>query len=576
MPKLNQRGVIAHLLLLLLLGAGLVAGVYLLQKGPLNFLPKASLSKPTGPETSFTLVGPSGCTAGILCIIYGQHAPEEEFTVKLYARSDIETANLFTAKMTFPKDLVVVKEIQIESEGSFIKNWVENFYDNNTGDISLVGGVPSPGLQTQTGGESSLMATIVFRAKAIGKGTVAFTDSSAILSNLNNINILTIKRGYDINVEVKPSPTPIPSPVSNFGKAIKFNNETSNNAYISINPNIALGSTMNPPFTLEAWVNTPKPSSGNYLRDYSVATLTKLQAPGDYGYIAKFNLETQEQDGKSRPMFSVLTGNGGNLNIHLSYTSVGANGSQTLEPDRWYHIAATIVSQGNTCVAKLYVNGILSGTAERYSEGGCTIRTPNMQDLLLAKPEAGAGGISGYFYPGLIDELRLSNTLRYTGNFTPSSTPFTPDPNTIVLYHFNYNFYDSAYSRDGQGFGNIQFVDSTIGGQSQPSPTPAPTCIPRPACMDAIPPCSVAPPLDMDWCPPASPTPAPKPSKGDGNSDGKINLVDMSVIHTDWMKNIKSLNFREGIDMNSDGVINTFDYGLHRALLLQLGVIRSQ
>ncbi|MBI2338211.1 hypothetical protein HYU95_03410, partial [Candidatus Daviesbacteria bacterium] len=102
MPKLSQRGV-AHIMFLLLLVAGLIVGVYLItSKTPFNFLPKASLSKPTGPETSFTLVGPTGCTAGILCALYGQHDPGSEFEVKLYARSDIETANLFIAKMKFP------------------------------------------------------------------------------------------------------------------------------------------------------------------------------------------------------------------------------------------------------------------------------------------------------------------------------------------------------------------------------------------------------------------------------------------------------------------------------------------
>ncbi len=216
MPKLAERG-IAHILFLLLLVVGLIVGVYLITaKTPFNFLPKAALSKPTGPETSFSLIGPSGCTANaLLCALYGQHALQEEFEVKLYARSDIETANLFTAKMTFPKDLVEVKEIREgKSFGPNTINWVEDFYDNNTGEISLTGGVPAPGYQTQVNGPAGLMATITFRAKALGKGTVSFTDSSEILSNLNNINILTIKRGYDITVEVKPAPTPISGPIS--------------------------------------------------------------------------------------------------------------------------------------------------------------------------------------------------------------------------------------------------------------------------------------------------------------------------------------------------------------------------
>lgn len=215
MPKLNQRGVI-HLIVLLILIIGMIGTIYLVTKGPLNIFSKASLSKPIGPETSFTLVGPGpqDCTAGFLCSLgfIPQPQLQEEFSVQVYARSDIETANLFEAKMYFPKDLVEVKEIQTKSD--FIKNWVETYYDNSTGEISLVGGVPDPGYQTQTGGQSGLMAAIVFKAKKIGKGPISFKDSSAIYSNLNSINILTIKRPYEISVEVKPSPPPVSGPIT--------------------------------------------------------------------------------------------------------------------------------------------------------------------------------------------------------------------------------------------------------------------------------------------------------------------------------------------------------------------------
>ncbi|MCL4366263.1 dockerin type I domain-containing protein [Patescibacteria group bacterium] len=101
------------------------------------------------------------------------------------------------------------------------------------------------------------------------------------------------------------------------------------------------------------------------------------------------------------------------------------------------------------------------------------------------------------------------------------------------------------------------------------------TCQPRPDCLDARPACAIAEPAG-GWCTPTlSPTPAPV-QKGDGNKDGKINLIDMSVIHTDWMKDqTKVSNFRDGIDMNGDGLINTFDYAMHRKVLLELGVIKG-
>jgi hypothetical protein len=41
------------------------------------------------------------------------------------------------------------------------------------------------------------------------------------------------------------------------------------------------------------------------------------------------------------------------------------------------------------------------------------------------------------FFRGWIDEMRLSNSIRYTRKFTPSMRPFSSDANTVALYRFD-------------------------------------------------------------------------------------------------------------------------------------------
>lgn len=60
------------------------------------------------------------------------------------------------------------------------------------------------------------------------------------------------------------------------------------------------------------------------------------------------------------------------------------------------------------------------------------------------------GALAGLFvYSGVIDEVRISNIERYTGTFTPSSTSFTGDANTLALYHLDGNGVNSAVASTG-------------------------------------------------------------------------------------------------------------------------------
>ena len=114
----------------------------------------------------------------------------------------------------------------------------------------------------------------------------------------------------------------------------------------------------------------------------------------------------------------------------------------------WHHVAV----QRNAANGQMaiYVDGVLSGSGTgpagdiSYPDDGipcgncCNGGSCNFSDPYIVlgaeKHDAGADYPS---YNGHLDELRLSDTLRYSGNFTPPTAAFVPDARTMALYHFD-------------------------------------------------------------------------------------------------------------------------------------------
>jgi hypothetical protein len=95
--------------------------------------------------------------------------------------------------------------------------------------------------------------------------------------------------------------------------------------------------------------------------------------------------------------------------------------SSALSTGTWYHIAV-VRSSGTLTV---YIDGTADGTwtdGTTYVSGG---------DLWFGDyPQSNQYGLNGY-----MDEIRVSDSARYTGSFTPSTTAFTSDANTLLLIH---------------------------------------------------------------------------------------------------------------------------------------------
>ena len=88
----------------------------------------------------------------------------------------------------------------------------------------------------------------------------------------------------------------------------------------------------------------------------------------------------------------------------------------------WHHIA--MVKSGTS--QKLYIDGTQRGSVLTHSESVQNVSAPW---------EFGGNSNQSSYVNSYFDEIRFSNTARYTANFTPSTTAFTSDANTKLLIH---------------------------------------------------------------------------------------------------------------------------------------------
>ncbi|MCS7274987.1 MAG: putative Ig domain-containing protein [Candidatus Bipolaricaulota bacterium] len=151
-----------------------------------------------------------------------------------------------------------------------------------------------------------------------------------------------------------------------------------------------------------------------------------IWGPGDYG---DFGISLNN----GKIAFGVSYGNSGNTIC----------GNISVTNGQWHHVAVTRqYSTGQLCI---FVNGqqdvcgpgnVGSNRDVSYRDGRST-SYPNSDPFLVLGAEKHDAGPAYPSYKGWLDELRISNVRRYTGNFTPPSVPFTPDANTVALYHFD-------------------------------------------------------------------------------------------------------------------------------------------
>lgn len=214
----------------------LIIGVVLLIVAALGVAYFFLIARPKPPESVIPPAIPIKGASFILTAEPIEATLGGQVRVTVSVKSDADPANLFVAKLKFPKQLLVAKSIDLRSEATasgfiknwFISNWVENTIDNNSGSVSLVGGVPNPGFQSPGGSSGSAMADIIFIPKSPGEAKITFDDTSTIYRNSDNRNILISKQDVTVKImegalvasaaatptpSLSSTPTPTLSPV---------------------------------------------------------------------------------------------------------------------------------------------------------------------------------------------------------------------------------------------------------------------------------------------------------------------------------------------------------------------------
>jgi hypothetical protein len=161
-------------------------------------------------------------------------------------------------------------------------------------------------------------------------------------------------------------------------------------------------------FTIETWVRFTGTEASGYNQIYG-----QWQNP----YVTLFYVQGTIGSGTGTSMV---------LQLNNAVTSTTANTTGLFTTGVWYHIAVTRSS----------------GTIRFFKDGTQVTTTSNSTNTqsLTGVSDFGIGynvGADTQKLVGYLDELRVSNSARYTTTFTPSTSPFVNDANTLLLLHMD-------------------------------------------------------------------------------------------------------------------------------------------
>lgn len=166
----------------------------------------------------------------------------------------------------------------------------------------------------------------------------------------------------------------------------------------------------------------------------------------------------------------------GRIVLGVTGTSTSVSSTYTLcsttavNDGRWHHVA--VQRRRSDGWLWIYVDGVLSGSGDGPDgdisyPNGATSSAPNDPYIVIGAEKHYTSGNGWREYRGWLDELRISNVVRWSSNFTPVSQPYTADGNTALLLHLDEN--SGRVARDSSSNGT--HADLFYGGSPNPGPT---------------------------------------------------------------------------------------------------------
>jgi hypothetical protein len=161
-------------------------------------------------------------------------------------------------------------------------------------------------------------------------------------------------------------------------------------------------------FTIEAWIYNTKASSTRKSGIFSKRNFDNINAGG-------WGLYLTTNDGKIG--WEQLFSGGSTFEI-----------STTISANTWYHVA---VVRNGTAMA-IYVDGTSRAS---WTDSTDYSNVNQLKIGTFSDSTEGNTPTNSVAWQGNIDEMRISSVARYTAGFTPSTSAFVNDTDTLLLIH---------------------------------------------------------------------------------------------------------------------------------------------